>query len=110
MGHVVSLGGVRAGDRDGPVLGPPLEFALGQGQSTLQDVGVVRSLDILVEHVDEQGRLRSVQVVDTPTVGDESELLHLIHEILEGGVGHVVEFGLDETLDDPETVPVVYGL
>lgn len=60
--------------------------------------------------MDEQGWLGSVQVVDTSTVGDESESLQLIHEVLEGGVGHVVEFGLDETLDDPETIPVVCAL
>lgn len=60
--------------------------------------------------MDEQGWLRAVQVVDTSTVGDESEQLQFIHEVLKGGVDQVVEFGLDETLNNPETVPVIYGL
>ena len=60
--------------------------------------------------MDEQGRLGSVQVVDTSAVGDESKLFHLIHEVVKGGVDHVVEFGSDETLDDPETVPVICRL
>ena len=107
MGHIVGLGGVRAVDRNGPVRCPPLELELSQRQSAVQDAGVVRSLDVLVEHVGEQGWLGSVQVVDPSTVGDEPELFQLVHEVLEGGVDYVVEFGLDEAFDDPETVPVV---
>jgi hypothetical protein len=107
VGHIVGLGGVRTVDRNGPVRCPPLEFELGQRQSAVQDVGVVRGLYVLVEHVGKQGWLGSVQVVDTSAVGDEPELLQLIHEVLEGGIDYVVEFGLDEAFDDPETVPVV---
>jgi len=107
MGHTVGLGGVGASNLDRPVVPPPLEFELGQRQSALQDAGIVGGLDVLVEHVDEQGWLRSVQVVDASAVGNESELFQLIHKILEGRVGHIVELGLDETLDNPETIPII---
>ena len=109
MGHVVGLGGVRASDGDGSLGRPPVKFEFSQRQSTFQDAGVVCGLDIFVKHVDEQWWLRSVQVVDTSAVGDEPELLELIHEVLESGVDDVVEFRLDQALDDPETIPVVCG-
>lgn len=91
-GHVVGLGGVRASDGNGPVGPPPFEFEMGQRQSAFQNAGVVRSLDILIEHVDEQGRLRSVQVIDASTIGDETKCLQLVHEILESGINNIVKF------------------
>ena len=75
----------------------------------MEDGGVVRSLDVFVKHVEEQRRLGSVQVVDASTVGYEAELVQFIHEVLEGGVDDVVEFRLDEALDNPEAIPVVCG-
>ena len=57
--------------------------------------------------MNEQRWLGPVQVVDASTIRDEPEPFELIHEVLEGGVNNVVQFGLDEAFDDPETVPVV---
>lgn len=59
--------------------------------------------------MDEHGWLRSVQVVDASPIGDKPESFQLIHEVLESGVGNIVEFGLDQTLNDPKTIPVVCG-
>lgn len=45
--------------------------------------------------------------VDPSTVGDEPKLLDLVHEILERGFYSIIQLGLNQPFDDPETVPVI---
>ena len=54
--------------------------------------------------MNEQGWLRSVQVVDTPTMGDETGILRFIREVLESGIYCIVELGVDQTLNDQEVI------
>lgn len=52
-------------------------------------------------HVNEDGRLRTIQVIDSPPVGNKPNSLELVHKILQRRVDNVVQLGLEQTADDP---------
>lgn len=80
-----------------------------QRQSTLKNTSVVGVLDISLDHLRQQRRLRSVEVVDTSAIGDEAVLLDKIKEVLDGVLCNVDERAAssEKTLDDPVRVPVI---
>ena len=50
------------------------------------------------------------RTVDTATVWNEAKVLELIHEVFKRVLDSVEKLGLDQTLDNPVRVPIVYQL
>lgn len=48
-----------------------------------------------------------VHTIDAPTVGNETKLIQLIHEILQGFLRDIIKLRLEKTLYDPEAIPVI---
>ena len=83
------------------------------------------SIVITRTHMDKERWLRAVQVyttnnkmhqdllestlltIDATTIGNETEVFYLIHEILQSRVYDVIQLRLKETLNNPITVPIV---
>ena len=51
--------------------------------------------------------LKVLRTVYAPPIGNEPEVLQLVHEVLEGGIDDIKKLRLNKTLNDPETVPIV---
>lgn len=58
-------------------------------------------------NVQSRGRIQTEHTVASATVGNESNGIQLVHEVLECGVDNVVKLRFQQSLHDPETVPVV---
>jgi hypothetical protein len=80
-----------------------------QWQGTLKNISVVGVLDISLDHLRQQRRLRSVEVVNTSAIGDEAVLLNKIKEVLDSVLCNVDKRATssEKTLDDPVRVPVI---
>lgn len=57
--------------------------------------------------MDEHRWLRTVEVVNPASVRDESEPIQLVHKVLQSRISDIIQFGCEETLEDPEGVPIV---
>jgi len=96
-------------DRNRTVRHEELMLLHKQRQSTLKNISVVGVLDISLDHLRQQRRLRSVEVVDTSAIGDEAVLLNEIKKVLDGVLCNVDEGATSskKTLDDPVRIPVI---
>lgn len=50
---------------------------------------------------------REIHTVSAAAIGDEAEVLQLIHEVLKSRLDGVEQLRPDQTLDDPVRIPVV---
>ena len=67
----------------------------------------IRIAELFKTDLSEDRRLASVQVVLSTTVGKESIQVDQVHKVEQQILSISVELALQETLEDPEAVPVV---
>jgi hypothetical protein len=80
-----------------------------QRQGSLKDVSVVRVLNVGLDHLRQQRRLRTVEVVNSSTIGNKTILLNKVKEVLNRVLCDFNErtSGSEKTQNDPVRVPVV---
>lgn len=80
-----------------------------QGQGTFEDVGVVGVLDVDLDHLCQQRRLGSVEIVDASSIGHEAILFDKVEEVLDRVLCNLDKgaTSAEKTLKDPVRIPVV---
>ena len=80
-----------------------------QRNGSLENIGIVGVLNISLDHLRQQRWLRSVEVVDSGTIGNEAILLDKVKEVLNSVLRNLNEraSSAKKTQDDPVRVPVV---
>lgn len=95
---------------DSSVGHPKLVLLDQQRQGSVQNRGIIGIIDVELDHLSEQGWLRSVQVVDSSAIGHEAELFNKVQEVLNGVLGNLNEgsTSAQQAVEDPVRVPVVW--
>ncbi len=109
MGTHQAVVAARAFQEHGTVADEEGVLLLQQRQRSLQKRVVVGVLDVDAHHLGEQRRLRTVQVVATSAIRDESDRLDEIQKVLDDVLRNLGEgtLGAQQALDDPEGIPVI---
>ena len=74
-------------DLNGPVLDPEVVLLNQQRHCALQNARVIGVLDIVANHLREERWLRSVEVVDSTSIGNETNLFDNVQEVLDHILG-----------------------
>lgn len=107
MGLVLLAGGSR--DFDRTVLVPPQQFLIVGGDDLFEESGVVGGRDVEVEHLGEERRLASIEVVDPSSVGNEAVLVDEVYKVLKDPFRRLLEPAGQESDYGPVGVPLGGG-